>query len=163
MEMAVLDEVLGRSVAPQRFNLIVLGVFAAIGLALACAGIYSVIALSVSQRTREFGIRMALGADWRDVGGLVVRQGIRAALIGVAVGTAGALGLTRIIASQLYGVSPTDPPTFVAVSLLMIGIAAWTRSWRSGTSDPAPASGVRSARAAAEVSWADARRLGRER
>jgi ABC-type antimicrobial peptide transport system permease subunit len=121
MEMAVLDEVLGRSVAPQRFNLIVLGVFAAIGLALACAGIYSVIALSVSQRTREFGIRMALGADWRDVGGLVVRQGITASLIG---GAAGALGLTRIIASQLYGVSPTDPPTFVAVSLLMIGMAA---------------------------------------
>ena len=124
MQIATLDHILHQSIAPQRFNMILLAVFAAIAVSLACAGIYGVISFSVSRRTREIGIRMALGARGSDIGKLVLRQGLTAAFVGIAIGSAGALGLTRILASQLYGVSPHDPLTFLVVALTLLALAA---------------------------------------
>ena len=123
IQIARLDQILHQSIAPQRFNMILFGVFSVIAIILACAGIYAVISFSVSQRTRELGIRMALGARRSDIGKLVLRQGLTATLVGVVIGVAGALGLTRILASQLYGVSPTDPLTFLLVPLTLLALA----------------------------------------
>ncbi|HKP88323.1 MAG TPA: FtsX-like permease family protein, partial [Blastocatellia bacterium] len=113
-----------RSVAAERFSMLLLAIFALVALVLAAVGIYGVIAYSVSQRTREIGIRMAMGAEARDVLGLVVRQGLRLAVAGVALGLGGALALTRVMAGLLYGVSTTDFETFVAVPLLLTVVAA---------------------------------------
>jgi putative ABC transport system permease protein len=118
-----LDEYVGQSLAPPRFVALLLGIFAGIALLLAAVGIYGVIAFSVAQRTHEIGIRMALGAGKGDVLRMVVGQGLRLALIGVAVGIAGALALTRFLSTLLYGVKPTDPLTFIAVSLILIAVA----------------------------------------
>jgi predicted permease len=142
MDVALLDEIVGRSVAPQRFNTVLFAVFALIALGLACAGIYGVTSLSTAQRTREFGIRMALGARWRDIAGLVLRQGLGDALAGVSLGLAGAFALTRFLASQLYGTSPTEPLTFAAVSLFVVGVAAaacYLPARRAARVDPAVA------------------------
>ncbi|HEV2246197.1 MAG TPA: FtsX-like permease family protein, partial [Terriglobia bacterium] len=121
--VATLQQVLSESLAPRRFNLLLLGIFAAIALALATVGIYGVMAFSVTQRTHEIGIRMALGAERREVLSLIVRQGLRLTLVGVVLGVAGAWALTRFLANLLYGVKPTDPLTFVAVSLILIFVA----------------------------------------
>ncbi|HEY6291537.1 MAG TPA: ABC transporter permease [Terriglobia bacterium] len=118
-----LTEVVTESSSQQRFVALLLGLFAGLALILAAVGIYSVIAYSVAQRTHEIGIRMALGAGWREVVSMVLREGIGMALGGVVAGLAGAWGLTRFLASLLYGVHPTDPLTFVAVPLLLILVA----------------------------------------
>jgi predicted permease len=109
--------------ARQNFNLLLLGVFAAIALLLAAVGIYGVMSYTVAQRTHEFGIRMALGAERADVVRLVVRHALTLTLIGIAAGLAGAFALTRFLASMLYRVRPTDPLTFVGVSILLAGVA----------------------------------------
>jgi predicted permease len=96
------------------------GIFSTIALVLAAAGIYGVMAYFVTQRTREIGIRMALGAQWRDVLKLVLRSGMSLVLIGLIIGLAGALALTRLMRTLLFEVSPTDPITFVAVALCII-------------------------------------------
>jgi predicted permease len=111
------------SMGPQRFSLTLLGVFAAIALVLASVGLYGVISYGVAQRRHEIGIRMALGAQKRDVLGLVLGQGMVLALLGVGIGIAGALVLTRFLSSLLYGIKATDPLTFIAVSLILIGVA----------------------------------------
>jgi putative ABC transport system permease protein len=111
------------STARQNFNTVLLGIFAAIALLLAAVGIYGVISCSVAQRTHDIGIRIALGARRSDVLRLVVGQGMFVALIGVGIGIAGALGLTRLLSSLLFGVSPTDPLTFGIVSLTLSGVA----------------------------------------
>lgn len=118
-----LEQTLSESLAPRRFNMLLLGIFATIALTLAMIGIYGVMAFSVTQRTHEIGIRMALGAQKSDVLGMVVRQGLKLALIGVVIGIGGALVLTRFLSSLLFGVEPTDPLTFVAVSLILCAVA----------------------------------------
>ena len=100
-----------------------LGIFAALALLLSAVGTYGVIAYSVAQRTRELGIRMALGAERGDVLRMVTREGLRLAVVGVVIGIAGALGVTRLIASLLFAVRPADPLTFVCVSVLLVGVA----------------------------------------
>jgi predicted permease len=118
-----MEQLIGRSIAPQRFNLSLLSLFAALGLLLAAVGIYGVMAYSVSQRTHEFGIRMALGAQTRDVLKLIMRQGMVQALIGVGIGLFSSLSLTRLMKSLLFGVSPTDPLTFALIALLLTTVA----------------------------------------
>jgi putative ABC transport system permease protein len=130
--IATMDEVIATSIAPQRFYVLLLGVFAGLALALAGVGIYSVMAYAVNQRTQEIGIRMTLGAQPREVLRLVLRQGLVLALVGVAIGIVGAMGITRLlqqfVARELasfvgFGVEPTDPATFAGVSLLLIAVA----------------------------------------
>jgi len=121
--LATMEDRVADVFAPRRFNMLLFGVFAFVALSLAVIGIYGVIAFSVARRTHEIGIRMALGATNRDVLWLVVRQGLLLALIGVAVGTGAALALTRILKSLLFGVSATDPATFVGIALLLIIVA----------------------------------------
>jgi putative ABC transport system permease protein len=125
-DVRTLEQALAESIAPRRLNLFVIGVFAAAALGLALVGIYGVIAYSVTQRTHEIGIRMALGADRRDVVTMVVRQGLGMALAGVVIGTAAATLLTRVMASMLYDVRPTDPQTFAlaAVGLTLTALTA---------------------------------------
>jgi putative ABC transport system permease protein len=117
------EQLVGRSIAPQRFNLSLLSLFAGLGLLLAVVGIYGVMAYSVSQRTHEIGLRMALGAQARDVRKLFVRQGMSLALIGVAIGLIASLVLTRLMKSLLFGVSTTDPVTLAGVALLLTCVA----------------------------------------
>jgi predicted permease len=118
-----LDTVISNSFAARRLSMILLGIFAALALVLACVGIYGVISYLVGQRTREIGVRMALGAQPSDVLRLVIGHGTKMALIGVAIGIGAALGLTRLMANQLFGVSAYDPLTFAGVAVLLIIVA----------------------------------------
>ena len=122
-DVQTLEQVISESTAPRRFNLYVLAAFAALAVALAAIGIYGVISYSVAQRTHEIGIRMALGAQRGDVLRQVVRQGLLLTGAGVLIGIVGALALTRFLASLLYEVKPTDPLTFLAMSVLLAGVA----------------------------------------
>ncbi len=115
-----MEQAISTSVAPRRFIMMLIGLFAALALMLTAVGIYGVVSFSVSQQTREIGIRIALGAPRRTVLGHVLRQGTVVALVGVAIGLAGSFGLTRLIANQLFGVSATDPTTFVIVATLLM-------------------------------------------
>jgi len=119
-----LDEVVSRSFAARRLSMILLSAFAALALVLACVGIYGVISYVVGQRTHEIGIRLALGAQGNDVLRLVMGQGVGMAMIGVAIGMGAALGLTRLMVNQLFGVSAHDPLTFGGVGVLLIAVAA---------------------------------------
>ena len=118
-----MESVVTESMASRRFAMILLGAFAILALILASVGIYGVIACVVTQRTHEIGIRMALGAQRRNVLGLVLWQGTRLALLGAAIGIAGAIALTRLMSDLLYGVSATDPLTFAAVSSILTLVA----------------------------------------
>jgi predicted permease len=117
------DELIVRSLAAKRFSMILLGVFATLALVLSSIGIYGVLSYLVGQRTHEIGIRIALGAQQRNVLMLILGEGTKTALIGVAIGLAAALGLTRLMASVLYGVSATDPLTFAAVAIVLTFVA----------------------------------------
>ena len=118
-----MNQVIADSLAARRFSMILLGNFALVALVLASVGIYGVLAYLVGQRTHEIGIRMALGAGRSEVVRLVVGQGAKMALLGVALGLAAAMGLTRLMSGMLYGVSATDPLTFIAVAILSIFVA----------------------------------------
>src|SRR5262249_46236589 len=118
-----MDELVADSVARSRFVMLLLSAFAGLALALACIGIYGVMACSVAQRTHEIGIRMALGAHRNEVLRMVIGQGVRLTLLGAVLGIAGAVALTRFLSSLLYGVTTTDPLTFVGVSLLLTAVA----------------------------------------
>jgi len=117
------EEVVAQSIASQRFSLALLSAFAGIALLLASIGIYGVLSYLVGQRTREIGVRMALGAQRLDVLRMVLGDGARMTLMGAAIGLVAALALTRFMASILFGVRPTDPATFVVVAVLLCGIA----------------------------------------
>jgi len=118
-----MNEIRSDSVAPERLNLTLLSIFAGVALVLAIVGIYGVMSYSVTQRTHEIGIRMAIGAKPLDVFRMVIRQGMMLALIGVAFGLVGAFGLTRLMTTMLFGVEPTDPATFAVIAVLLTLVA----------------------------------------
>jgi putative ABC transport system permease protein len=122
-DMMTLDQFLANSLAPQRFNMLMLATFAAVALLLASMGIYSVLAYTVRRRVREIGIRMALGAQMRDVMRLIVMEGMKPAVVGLVIGIIGALALGRVVASLVYGVSTRDPITYLSVSFLLAAVA----------------------------------------
>jgi putative ABC transport system permease protein len=121
--VSTMEQLVSQSVDEPRFRTLLLGIFAGLAFLLAVVGIYGIVSYSVSQRTHELGVRMALGAERHDVLKLVVGQGMRQTLMGVAVGLLAALGLTRLLASYLYSVRPTDPVTFLVVSAVMLVVA----------------------------------------
>ena len=138
-QVATMDQLLSRSVAPQRFDLFLLVLFAALALGLAAVGVYGVLAFAVSRRTHEIGIRVALGAQPREILSLVVWQGMRLVLVGATLGIFAAAILTRFMTSLLFGVEPTDPLTFgcVAVLLACAALAAcWIPARRAMRVDP---------------------------
>jgi len=116
-------DVVARSISQPRSTMLMLTAFASIGLALGVIGIYGVVSYSVAQRTHEIGVRMALGAQSRDVLKLVVGQGLRLTLIGAALGLGGAFAVTRLMSSLLFGVSASDPATFAVVTLSLTAVA----------------------------------------
>ena len=122
-DVRTMDEYVAESVAAPRFNPILLGGFAALALVLAAVGIFGVISYSVAERTQEIGIRRALGADTLKVMRLVLGQGMGLAAIGVAVGIGGALAVTRLMESLLFGVTATDGATFAVVAAALAGVA----------------------------------------
>jgi ABC-type antimicrobial peptide transport system permease subunit len=138
-DVRTLSEIRDRSVASQRVNVVLLGLFAAAGLGLAVIGLYGLLAFTVEQRTREIGVRMALGARLADVRQLVVGQGMVLVLLGSAFGLAGALALTQALRSLLFAVKPIDPLTFVvapAVLLAATVAACWIPASRAARVDP---------------------------
>jgi predicted permease len=137
--VSTMNGVVADSLAARRTSMILLTLFAALALILACIGIYGVIAYLVGQRTHEIGVRMALGAERRHVLELILGQGLRMALAGVVLGVILAFGLTRLMSSQLYGVSPRDPLTFAAVALVLVAVAllaCWIPARRAMRVDP---------------------------
>jgi putative ABC transport system permease protein len=118
-----MDQIIARSLADRRFALELLGIFAGVALLLAAIGIYGVMAYSFSQRTHEIGIRIALGAQGKDIFRMAVGEGMRLVVIGLAVGLLGAVALTRFVRTMLFGVSPADPLTFGAISAALAAVA----------------------------------------
>jgi ABC-type antimicrobial peptide transport system permease subunit len=138
-EVLTMEEVVHQSLAGRRLNLWLLGFFATVALVLAAAGLYGVISYLVAQRTREIGVRIALGAQNRDVMGLVLRQAAVLAGFGVVLGLAGALASTRVLESLLYGVSARDPLTFAALAALLAAVAlvaSWLPARRAARVNP---------------------------
>jgi putative ABC transport system permease protein len=137
-----MDELLASTIADRRFNMFLLGAFAAVALSLAAVGIYGLIAYSVAQRTRELGIRIALGAAPRDVLLLVIRQGATLAVAGIAAGSLGAIAATRWMRSMLFQVDPLDPLTFAAVGVVLAAVAigaTWVPAVRAARVSPVTA------------------------
>jgi putative ABC transport system permease protein len=126
--VASMEQLVASSIARPRMYAVLLGLFAGVGVVLAAVGIYSVLAYSVTQRTREIGIRMALGAPRSAVMRLVLGQSVGLTVIGIALGVAGAAAVTRYLEGMLFGLTPLDPMTFVAVSLMFAAVATLA-SW----------------------------------
>ena len=138
-KFATFAQIYSASLGSRKFNVILIGFFAVTALLLATAGVFGVVAYSVSRRTREFGVRIALGAGTADVLRMILGQGLRTIFVGVAIGMAGALALTRTVASLLFGVTATDPVTLAAVTLLLVGaalIACYIPARRATKVDP---------------------------
>jgi putative ABC transport system permease protein len=123
LNLMTMDKFLADSLSPQRFNMLMLATFAGVALAMAAMGIYSVLSYMVRRRVREIGIRMALGAQIPDVLRLIVLEGMRPVIVGVALGIGAALLLGRVVAKMVYGVKPSDPATYIAVSALLAAVA----------------------------------------
>jgi putative ABC transport system permease protein len=138
-QIKTMDQLMSESVAEPRVYTLLLGMFGSLALLLAAVGIYGVMAYAVTQRTREIGVRMALGAQSRDVVRLVVGQGIKQALVGVLLGSVGAWALTRLMETLLFGVGATDPLTFIVIALLLTSVAllaCWIPARRATRVDP---------------------------
>lgn len=138
-DFKTLDQIVSQSVSPRKFMTVLLGLFSLLALILASLGIYGVISYSVTQRTQEIGIRMALGAMQKDILAMVMKSGMTTALIGVAIGLIGALALTRFISSMLFGVGTTDIPTFASIAILITIVAflaCWIPARRATKVDP---------------------------
>lgn len=118
-----MNDIVSESVARQRFSMLLLAIFAAVALVLAAVGIYGVMSYAVAQRTREIGLRMALGAQPAHVLKLVVGQGLKLVLIGVGIGLVASLLMTRAMSSLLFGISPTDPATLTVISVVLTAVA----------------------------------------
>jgi ABC-type antimicrobial peptide transport system permease subunit len=134
-----MQQVVGESTARNDFYMTLLTIFAGVALLLAAIGVYGLMAYSVQQRTQEIGVRMALGASPQQVRRMVVVQGMQLALVGVVIGVASALGLTRLMSSLLYGVKPWDPVTIVLVAVLLSGVtllATYLPARRASRVDP---------------------------
>ena len=134
-----LAQIFSSSLDQRRFSLVLFGVFAVVALLLAALGIYGVTSYVVTQRTPELGLRLALGAQRRDVLRLVIGQGMKAVLVGVGIGLAGALAVTRLIAHLLFEISATDPLTFAAIAVVLLLIAllaCYVPAWRATRVDP---------------------------
>ncbi|QSQ25774.1 ABC transporter permease [Pyxidicoccus parkwayensis] len=139
VRLRTVESLLAGSLAQRRFSLLLLGAFGAVALLLSVAGLAAVVSYAVAQRTKEFGIRFALGATAGDVLGLVLRQAALLAGVGVALGVLGAVGLSRVLAGLVYGVSTTDPLVLGAVALLLLGVAllaSWLPARRAARVDP---------------------------
>jgi putative ABC transport system permease protein len=121
--IGTVEQLLGGMMAQRRLNTVLFGIFAGLALVLAALGIYGVISYSVTQRTHEIGIRMALGASWSEVLKLVIGNGMKLVGAGILIGLISAAGLTRLMTTLLYGVSATDPATFVLIAVLLAGVA----------------------------------------
>jgi ABC-type antimicrobial peptide transport system permease subunit len=118
-----MDGLLSDSVSPRRFSAVLIGIFAALALLLAAIGIYGVMSYTVSQRTQEIGLRLALGAQVTNVRGMILGQTLKLTLIGVGLGLAGAFVLARFLASLLFSIGTYDPVTYLGVAFLLIGVA----------------------------------------
>jgi putative ABC transport system permease protein len=123
LDVITMEDIVAGSLSHQRFNMLLLTAFSGLALLLAAIGIYSVLAYSVRRRMREIGVRMALGAQRADILHMVLYQGTKLALVGTGIGIAAAFGLTRLMSSQLFGVTATDPVTFVSVAALIVLVA----------------------------------------
>jgi putative ABC transport system permease protein len=138
-DVRTMSQVLSRSTSRQRFNMLLMSVFAGAALLLAIIGVYGLMAYSVQQRTQEIGIRMALGAEASHVRGMILSQGMRFAVLGVILGSAAAFGLSRVMKSFLFGVQATDPTVFASVPILLsvtaLG-AIWIPALRATRVDP---------------------------
>jgi putative ABC transport system permease protein len=141
-DVKTMRQLLSASTAARRFNMLLIAVFAAVALALAVVGIYGVMSYTVAQRTREIGVRVALGAGARDIYGLIVGRGMAAAGLGVGIGLVAAYALTRVMKSLLFGVDAADPAIFAAVALLLSAVAlaaCYLPARRAARVDPAVA------------------------
>ena len=140
VRVAAMDELLAASAAERRFALVVFEAFALAGLLLAATGIYGVLSGNVTERTREIGIRSALGASRNDLLALIIRQGMTFTVVGIVVGSTAAAAASQAIRSLLFGVSRLDPITYLGVIALLLavsGIACWVPAWRAARVDPA--------------------------
>ena len=141
-DIATMEERLGAASSQARFSAILLAMFAGVALALAIMGIYGVMSFGVTQRTREIGIRMALGADQGRVLGLIVREGAAMVAVGTVVGLGGALAVTRILRTLLFAVEPTDPVTYIAIVCIVVTaalMASWLPARRAARIEPTEA------------------------
>jgi predicted permease len=139
LDVKTMEDLVAESISPQRFNMFLLAAFAGLALLLAAVGIYSVLAYAVRRRVREIGVRMALGAQIGDVLRMIVFDGMKPTLVGVAIGLAASLALSRVLSSLVFGVKATDIPTFLSVSALLVGVgffASVMPAYRATRVDP---------------------------
>jgi putative ABC transport system permease protein len=139
LDVKTMDDLVAESISPQRFNMVLLAAFAGLALLLAAVGIYSVLAYTVRQRTREIGLRMALGAQIRDVLRMIVFDGMKPTLLGVAIGLAASIALSRVLSTLVFGVKATDIATFLTVSAILVSVGMFASvlpAWRATRVDP---------------------------